>query len=161
MIPKFDKSIDDRCLKSKWLRVKKKPNVVIFEGWCVGVSPQKKKDLIFPINKLEKEKDEKKVWRMRVNSEIKNQYQKVFNLIDKMIFLKVPNFKYVFKWRLLQEKKLKITSKGKKTMTEEQISNFIMFYERLTKHMLKNLPKKVNSVINIDKKHRLKSIRFN
>ena len=62
---------------------------------------------------------------------------------------------------IIARKKLKITSEGKKLMTEKQISNFIMFYERLTKHMLKNLPKKVNSVINIDKKHRLKSIRFN
>ena len=36
-----------------------------------------------------------------------------------------------------------------------------MFYERLTKHMLKNLNKKAEFVINIDKKHRLKSIKFN
>ena len=42
-IPKFDKSIDDRLQKKKWLYVKKKPNIVIFEGWCVGVSAQKKK----------------------------------------------------------------------------------------------------------------------
>jgi hypothetical protein len=70
-------------------------------------------------------------------------------------------FKYVFKWRLLQEKKLRITSKGKKTMTDKEIENFIMFYERLTKHMLKNLYRKSDAVINIDKKHRLKSIKFN
>ena len=36
-IPKFDKSTDDRLHKKKWLKVKKKPNIVIFEGWCVGV----------------------------------------------------------------------------------------------------------------------------
>ena len=42
MIPKFDKSNDDRCPKNKWLKVNKKPNIVIFEGWCVGVTPQKK-----------------------------------------------------------------------------------------------------------------------
>ena len=41
-----------------------------------------------------------------------------------------------------KKKNLKLLLKEKKTMTEEQISNFIMFYERLTKHMLKNLPKK-------------------
>ena len=41
------------------------------------------------------------------------------------------------------------------------IENFIMFYERLTKHMLKNLYRKSDAVINIDKKHRLKSIKFN
>ena len=42
-VPKFDKSKDDRSPKSKWLAVKKKPNIVIFEGWCVGVTSQKKK----------------------------------------------------------------------------------------------------------------------
>ena len=42
-IPKFDKSIDDRLSKNKWMKVKKKPNIVIFEGWCVGATAQKKK----------------------------------------------------------------------------------------------------------------------
>ena len=78
-----------------------------------------------------------------------------------MIFLKVPSFKYVYKWRLLQEKKLKITSKGKKIMNANQVKEFIMFYERITKHMLKIFPKKQIFVINIDNKHRLKSIKFN
>ena len=160
-IPKFDKSVDDRSSKRKWLKVRKKPNIVIFEGWCVGVTAQKNKDLNFPLNKLEKEKDNKKVWRRKVNLELKKDYKKIFNLIDKLIFLKVPSFKYVFKWRLLQEKKLRITGKGNKIMTDKQIGNFIMYYERLTKHMLKTLPKKADTVISIDEKHRLKTIRFN
>ena len=161
LIPKFNKAIDDRVSKSRWLKVNKKPNIVIFEGWCVGVEPQKKKNLIVPINKLEKHKDKKRIWRNKVNEELKKNYKKIFNLIDKIIFLKVPSFKHVYKWRLLQEKKLRITSKGNKTMTDNQIKNFIMFYERLTKHMLKNLPHKADSVIKIDTKHRLKSIKFN
>ena len=78
-----------------------------------------------------------------------------------LIFLKVPSFKYVYKWRLLQERKLRNTSKGKKTMTDKEIKNFIMYYERLTKHMLKILPKVADTVISIDNKHRLKSIKFN
>jgi len=161
IIPKFDKSIDDRSPKKKWLKVKKKPNIVIFEGWCVGVSAQKKKDLIIPINKLEKHGDDKKIWRQQVNLELKKNYKKIFDLIDMLIFLKVPSFKHVFKWRLLQERKLRITSKGKKTMTDNEIKNFIMYYERLTKHMLKILPKTADAVISIDSKHRLKSIKFN
>ena len=161
MIPKFDKSIDDRSTKNKWLNVKKKPNIVIFEGWCVGAEAQKKKDLIIPLNKLEKLEDKKKIWRQRVNFELKKNYKKTFNLIDKLIFLKVPSFKYVFKWRLLQEKKLRITSKGNKTMNDKEIKKFIMYYERLTKHMLKTLPRKADTMISIDKKHRLKSIKFN
>ena len=72
------------------------------------------------------------------------KYNKIFKLIDISIFLKVPSFRYVHKWRLLQEKKLRTTSKGKRTMNDNQIKNFIMFYERLTKHMLKNSVKKAN-----------------
>ena len=161
MIPKFDKSSDNRSPKNKWLKIKKKPNIVIFEGWCVGVEAQKNKDLIIPINKLEKQRDKKKIWRKQVNLELKKKYKKIFYLIDKLIFLKVPSFKYVFKWRLLQEQKLRITSKGKKTMTDKEIKIFIMFYERLTKHMLKTLPRTADTVIGIDEQHRLKSIKFN
>jgi len=161
IIPKFDKSKDERCPKSKWLAVNKKPNIVIFEGWCIGVASQKKKDLVIPINKLEKQKDKKRIWRQTVNKELQNNYQKIFNLINKLIFLKVPSFKYVYKWRLLQEKKLRAKFKGNKTMSNEQVKNFIMYYERLTKNMLKILPKKADTVISIDENHRLKSIKFN
>ena len=160
-IPKFDKSIDNRSSKDKWLKVKIKPNIVIFEGWCVGAIAQKNKDLNLPINKLEKQEDIKKIWRRKVNSELKKNYKKIFNLIDKLIFLKVPSFKYVFKWRLLQEKKLRVTGKGNKTMTDKQVKKFVMYYERITKHMLKTLSKKASTVISIDNKHRLKSIKFN
>ena len=160
-IPLFDKSNDERLSKKKWQKVLRKPDIVIFEGWCVGVSPQKKKDLLVPINELEKEKDKNKNWRKRVNQELKNEYKKVFSLIDLLLFLKVPSFKYVLKWRLLQEKKLRLLKRGKKIMNDNEVKNFIMYYERLTRHMLKNFYKKTDTVLTIDKKHRLKSIKFN
>ena len=161
LIPKFDKSIDDRLPKTKWQKIQSKPDVVIFEGWCVGVTPQKKRDLIEPINDLERIKDFRRTWRNRVNEELKKRYKRIFKLIDATIFLKVPSFKHVFKWRLLQEKKLKITSNGKKIMNTNQVKEFIMFYERITKHMLKSIPQKAKCTIKIDQKHRLKSIKFN
>ena len=160
-IPKFDKSIDNRLPKSEWQKINTKPEIVIFEGWCVGVTPQKNRDLLTPVNRLEKEKDKKRIWRKSVNNELKKKYKNIFKLIDKIIFLKVPSFKHVYKWRLLQEKKLKLISKGKKIMNKDQIKTFIMYYERLTKHMLKNFNKNANIVIKIDNKHKLKSIRFN
>ena len=161
LIPKFDKSIDDRLPKKKWQKIKKKPNIIIFEGWCVGATPQKNKELSIPINILETEKDKNNIWRKKVNYELKTSYKKIFNLVDEFIYLKVPSFKHVLKWRLLQEKKLKMRSKGKKIMTDEQIKNFIMYYERITKHMLKNFSSKARVVIKIDDKHRLKSIKLN
>ena len=117
------------------------------------ILPEKIENLKINVENLKKEYKKK--------SDDKKNYNKIFNLIDKLIFLKVPSFKYVYKWRLLQEKKLRVKSKGHKIMSDRQIKNFIMYYERLTKNMLKILPKKANTVINIDKNHRLKSIKFN
>ena len=112
-IPVFDKSIDDRLPKNKWQKVTKKPEIVIFEGWCVGATSQKKKDLLLPINALEKEKDKKGRWRKFVNKKLKTKYKKIFGQIDTTIFLKVPSFKHVYNWRLLQEKKLRMIVKLK------------------------------------------------
>ena len=157
-IPKFDKSIDDRFKSKYWQMIKKKPDIIIFEGWCVGATPQPFKELKKPMNLLEKAEDTKLTWRKKVNNELKTNYKKIYNLLDKKIYLKVPNFKYVLKWRLLQEKKLRLKSK-KKAMTDKQIKRFIMFYERLTKNMTKEY-KKNDTVIFIDESHKIKSIKF-
>ena len=160
-IPLFDKSIDNRFPKKKWQKIRKQPQIIIFEGWCVGAKPQKKKYLKRPINILEKKLDTNLIWRSRVNHELQNEYAGIFNKINRLIFLRVPNFECVYKWRLLQEKKLQLTSKGKKIMSPSQVKNFIMYYERITKQMLKDLKISASIVIKLDKKHRLNKIRFN
>ena len=111
------------------------------------------------MNILEKYEDTKLTWRKKVNNELKTSYKKIYDLIDKKIYLKVPNFKYVLKWRLLQEKKLRSRSKKKRTMNTKQIERFIMFYERLTKNMSKRYQDN-DFVIFIDKRHKIKSIKF-
>ena len=50
----------------------------------------------------------------KVNNQLKNNYKKLFNKIDKLVYLKAPSFNHIFKWRFDQEKKLKLTSKNKK-----------------------------------------------
>ena len=137
---------------------KKKTGIIKFEGWCVGAKAQKQKELIKPLNILEKYEDTKLTWRKKVNNELKTSYQKIYDLVDKIIYLKVPNFKYVLKWRLLQEKKLRLKNK-KKTMSNKQIKKFIMFYERVTKTMSKNY-KNYDFIITIDKKHKIKSVQY-
>ena len=160
-VPRFDKSIDDRFPKSKWQKISNKPDLIIFEGWCVGAKAQTKKQLLKPINILEKKNDSKLVWRTKVNNELNNNYRKIFSKIDCLVFLKVPNFECVYKWRLLQENKLKLTSKGKKIMSPKQVREFIMYYERITKQMLEDLSKNAYAVLSLDKKHRLSKLKFN
>ena len=161
LVPRFDKSKDDRSPKKYWQKIKKQPKIIIFEGWCVGARPQLNKDLLKPINILEKKQDLDLKWRLRVNNELKNEYKKIFNKIDMLIFLKIPSFNCVYKWRLLQEKKLQLTSAGKKIMSPQQIRKFIMYYERITMQMLKDLPNKAYAVLFLDKQHRFNKIKFN
>ena len=161
LIPSFDKSRDDRAPKKKWKKIYQQPHIIIFEGWCVGARPQNIKHLIKPINILEKKEDTKLIWRNKVNKELKNDYRKIFNKIDRLIFLKVPNFECVYKWRLLQEKKLQSTSGGRKIMSAIQVQGFIMYYERITMQMLKDLTSKACTVLYLDEKHKFNKIKFN
>ena len=158
-VPKFDKSKDDRLKRNFWQKITKKPDIVIFEGWCVGAKPQSKKDLMKPINLLEIKEDKKLTWRKKVNNELKINYKKIFKLIDYKIYIKVPSFKRVFKWRLLQEKKLGLKSKNKSVMKTSELKRFIMFYERITKSMMKNL-KDNNIIISLSNNHKIKSINI-
>ena len=160
LIPKFDKSIDDRLKKNKWQKIKNRPNIIIFEGWCVGARHQKDSELKNPLNPIEKKYDLNLVWRRTVNYYLKNQYKKLFNKLDKLIYLKAPDFDWVFRWRLHQEEKMKLTSKDKKIMSKSEVRNFIMYYERLTKHMMRDLKNISDLTIYLDTKHRSKKMKF-
>ena len=59
-LPTFNKAIDDRFHKKNWYDLKARPDVIIFEGWCVGAKSEKNNTLKKNINSLEKAKDQKK-----------------------------------------------------------------------------------------------------
>ena len=160
-LPKFEKAIDNRLKKKYWFNIKKKPEIVILEGWCVGAKPQKKSLIKKPINILEKYEDQNLIWRKYVNEKLKNEYKKIFSMIDNFIYMKVPSFKMVFKWRLLQEKKLRNKTKlSKKIMSHNEIKRFIMFYERITLQMIKDLSKSASVVMFLKKNHEIKRVLF-
>jgi len=160
-IPKFDKLLDDRYNKKYWYKINKRPEIVILEGWCVGAKPQSHLMIKKPINALEKYEDKKLIWRKYVNDKLKNEYKKIFSIIDHLIFLKVPSFKLVFKWRLLQENKLKKKShSNKKIMSYHEIKRFIMFYQRITLQMVKDLSKSASVLMLLKKNQEVGKIIF-
>ena len=159
--PRFDKSADDRFKRKYWNDIKRKPEIVILEGWCIGAKPQSNILIKRPINILEKLEDKNFIWRKYVNEKLKREYKSLFAKIDHFIFIKIPNFKMVFKWRLLQEKKLKKKSySNKKIMNYNEIKRFIMFYQRITLQMIKDLSKSASVVMFMKKDHEIKKIIF-
>jgi len=160
-LPKFDKSIDDRLKKKYWHNIKERPEIIILEGWCVGAKPQSNSSIKKPINILEKYEDQDLIWRKYVNEKLKKEYKKLFAMIDYFIFMKIPNFNMVFKWRLLQEKKLRKESHiNNKIMSYNETKRFIMFYERITLQMIKDLCKSASIVMLLKKNHEIKKVLF-
>ena len=158
-LPKFEKARDDRLKKKYWYNLKKKPEIVILEGWYVGAKPQSNSLIRKPINILEKYEDRDLMWRKHVNEKLKKEYKNLFAMIDYLIFLKVPNFNMVFKWRLLQENKLRKKSYLRtKVMSYNEIKRFIMFYQRITLQMLKDLSKSASVVMLLKKNHEIKKM---
>ena len=147
--------------KKKWHTVNQKPEIIIFEGWCVGAKPQNNLSLKKPVNDLEKYEDKNLTWRKYANEKLKNDYKKVFKMIDHFIFIKTPNFKIVFKWRLAQENKLKNKNYyKKKIMSYNKIKRFIMFYQRITLQMIRDLSKSASIVMMLNKNQNIKRIFF-
>ena len=163
-IPKFNKAIDDRCQKNLWYKIKTKPDVVIFEGWCVGARPQLNSQLKKPINSLEKVYDQGAKWRNHVNNQLKTKYKILFKQLDGFLYLKAKNFNLLREWRLKQERKLWIQTKNKKNlkiMSNGDVINFMQTYQRITQNMFKHAPKYSSIILNLNSNHQIKTIKYN
>ena len=160
-LPKFDKSIDDRLKKKYWFNIKERPEIVILEGWCVGAQAQSNSLIKKPINILERYEDQDLTWRKHVNEKLKREYKKLFAMIDYYIFMKIPNFSMVFKWRFLQERKLRNKLHlNKKIMSYNAIKRFIMFYQRITLQMIKDLNKSASIIMLLKKNHEINKVLY-
>ena len=162
-LPKFNKAIDDRCKKKLWYSIKKRPDVIIFEGWCVGARAEKNNTLKKAINSLEKIDDLKLVWRKFVNQQLKSKYKKLYNHLNTLLYLKVKNFSLLQRWRLKQEKKLWLKNKklsNNKIMSKKEVIRFMQTYQRVTQNMLKDTPKYASIILNLNSNHQIKSIIY-
>jgi D-glycerate 3-kinase len=163
-LPKFNKAIDDRCKKNLWYKIKSRPDVVILEGCCVGANPQKNSQLNKPINSLERIHDKKFIWRKFVNFQLKTKYKKLFKQLDSVLYLKAKNFDLLKKWRLKQEKILRLKTKNKKNlkiMNQKEVINFMQTYQRITQQMFKDTSKYASIIMSLNKNHQIQKIKYN
>ena len=139
-------------------------DVLIFEGWCVGIPPQTDQQLEVAVNSLESQEDTDGVWRRFVNEQLTNNYVELYAQLDSLLVLQAPSFASVYEWRQLQEQKLiaKLNAEGKSTdltQSPTQLKRFIQHYQRLTEHGLSVLAKKADFVIDMNENHRFTALR--
>jgi len=162
-LPKFNKAIDDRYKKKLWYSISKRPDIIIFEGWCVGARAQKNSTLKKAINSLEKIDDKKLTWRKFVNHQLKSKYKKLYSKLNCLLFLKANNFSLLQQWRLKQEKKLWLKNKkssNNKIMNKKDVIKFMQTYQRVTQNMFKYAPKYASIILNLNSNHQIKFINY-
>lgn len=165
LLPSFDKAQDDLIPESQWQPVMNPVDVILFEGWCVGSLPQRDEELSEPVNRLEMDKDPDLIWRKYVNDQLRGPYSELFQYIDHTIMLQVPDMESVYEWRSLQERKLgdqrrKLGESTDQIMSDEQVEEFIMYYERITRHTLNEMPGRADVLLKLNKQHQVDDVRI-
>ena len=144
-LPAFDKARDNRTEMVHWRQVSAPVQLILLEGWCIGLSPQKDSELEESVNSVEAEQDPSLVWRREVNRQLANGYADLFGELEALLLLQAPSFEAVFEWRWQQEQRLSEqfqkdhSDKPDPTMSRSEVTDFVLHYQRLTEHALKTL----------------------
>ena len=149
-LPRFDKAQDDRAPVAQWDHAEGDTALLILEGWCVGALPEPAAALDIPVNALERDEDTDGRWRRAANAALAGEgYQALFARLDRLVLLAAPGFEAVRDWRIEQEHGLarKAGADARGVMSDAEVERFIRFYERLTRHILAEMPGRADLVI--------------
>ena len=152
-LPRFDKLTDTRRPPSRWRHVRARPELIVFEGWLLGLAPQSVAQLENPINALEREQDADGAWRRWCNTQLAD-YVPLWRRFDRLLYLQAPSFAVVPDWRAQQERAL-AADRSLPGMSRAGIERFVQHYERLTRHGMKTLPGIADRVVRLDDAHRV------
>lgn len=172
-IPAFDKARDDRAPRDQWPVFEGPAEVILIEGWCLGAAPEPEEALAQPVNRLEAEEDAHATWRSYVNECLKDSYRAFFDRLDYLVMLKAPSMECVLEWRTLQEHKLAArhanapeqggsdaSAPSLRIMSDEEVARFIMHYQRVTEHCLREMPDRADVLIPVGADHSLEAPQF-
>ncbi|MGK7953663.1 MAG: glycerate kinase, partial [Crocosphaera sp.] len=157
-IPRFDKSLWNGQGDRREPDIINKPDIILFEGWFLGVQPIDKAkfyDVPLPI----KSKEDKQ-FAQDINENLK-AYLPLWKKLDRLIILYPKDYHFSKQWR--KEAEQKMISSGKTGMNQQEIDEFVNYFwkalhpELFIKPLAQN-PNLVNLVITIDDNHRPQQI---
>ncbi len=154
LIPRFDKSlhngqgdrIESECIDH--------PDIVLFEGWFLGVRPINKNQFKNAPLPIKTEEDQQ--FAKDINEQLK-AYLPLWEQLDRLIILYPQDYHLSKQWRKQAETKMR--SSGKTGMSDQEVDEFVDYFWKALHPQLfitplaKN-PHLVDLVITIDKHHR-------
>ena len=157
-VPRFDKGRDTRLPPSRWRRVRRAPDLVLLEGWCVGASPQPPSALRRAVNALERDEDAGGEWRRAANAALAGPYARLWRRLDRLVLLQAPGFDVVEAWRSQQEKTL-LARGAVHALDRSALRRFVAHFERISRHALRSLPRRADVRVVLDARREVRAIR--
>lgn len=157
-IPRFDKAAHNGAGERTEPELVAAADVVLFEGWFVGVRPIDPQ--IFDTAPAPIETEADRAFAREVNSRLVN-YLPLWQQLDRLIVLYPSDYRLSQQWRRQAEQQMKAT--GKTGMSDAEIDEFVTYFWRslhpdlFIRPLLHN-PEHVDLVIEIDREHRPSAI---
>ncbi|MDX3775286.1 kinase [Chromatiaceae bacterium AAb-1] len=143
-LPQFDKAQDEpvAALPAQQYQV------LLVEGWCLGIAAQSDTELRQPLNPLERQQDPEGYWRHYVNRQLAGPYAAYWQLLHPLIWLKAPDWQAVCRWRANQEQVL--WQQCGSGMSDAELARFMLSFQRLTEAGWQQLPQRADYIITLD-----------
>ena len=159
-LPRFDKHGDDRLAPERWTRPSAPLDLLVFEGWCLGVPAEAEDAMREPLNPLEREEDPDGRWRRGCNTALARDYPPLWAQVDVLWFLQPPGFETVHAWRGEQERALQAAHPGHTGMDDAALDRFIQHYERVSRQALRTMPGIADACVALDSERQPLHVRL-
>ena len=159
-LPRFDKLGDDRLAPERWTRPSAPLDLLVFEGWCLGVPAEAEDAMREPLNPLEREEDPDGRWRRGCNTALARDYPPLWAQVDVLWFLQPPGFETVHAWRGEQERALQVAHPGHTGMDGATLDRFIQHYERVSRQALRTMPGIADACVALDSERQPLHVRL-
>lgn len=140
-----------------WRLITKKPDIIFYDGWMLGVKPVKDES-VFDLNLPALETPEDRQFAKDINRKLVD-YLPLWQMIDYLNCLYVPNYSASLRWREQAEKSLRAKGLG---MSEQEVIEFVHYFWRSVHpaihiHALA-LDPQTDQVVLIDDDHSIKKV---
>lgn len=151
VIPRFSKLADDRVDPADWAVFEGRPDVILFEGWCVGLPADRLPPWRSPLNELEREADPNGDWWRWGVACLAAGYTALWKLLDLLVVIQLPDLDAVIASRLRQEETLQPGQGGAvRRMNAAEVERFVQHFERYTRAMWDAMPSLADIVVRRD-----------
>lgn len=155
LIPRFDKAAHQGLGDREQPEMVQKADLIIFEGWFVGLMPIDEQNFDYPPPPIVTPEDQ--LFARDMNKKL-TEYIPLWERLDSLFILQPKDYRWSKIWR--KEAEQKMIASGKTGMSDQQIEDFVEYFwkalhpQLFIPHLINNCPI-LDLVIEINKDHTL------